>query len=225
LRFVEDHFSIVSAPELAHMEPSQRSELEVVGTAALESAVIASHANRILWTDDGVLALIVRGRLGVRRIWTEAGFGWLVSEGRLDREVHIRASAHLIGWGYSFTPANRFVLRAAGALAEWRRCGWPLKQSIAYLGLPQVRLTDAVPLGVFLVADAYLQAVLPEARSGVLLDVLETLGRRGDITERAFDEFGRLLPRVFGLNWLGYTDAARSLATWRNAGRYGLIRP
>ncbi len=226
LRFIEERFTIASAPELADMEPGEREQMtRVLGEAALESVAIASQGNRVLWADDGVLAHLVRYRFNIRRIWTQAGLQGMLDEKRIGGEVYTRASAKLIGCGYTFTGANPAVLRAAGTLADWRLDSWPLRQAIEYLGLPHVHSADAIKLGVFLVRDAYIEAVLPEVRRGILIDVLETLSRREDITERGFDQFGQLLSRVFGLNVLGHDDAEQTFLAWRTAGRQGLVRP
>ncbi|WP_437854726.1 tetratricopeptide repeat protein [Sorangium sp. So ce363] len=225
LHFVEERFTTVSALEMAYMDPDARAALEGVGSAALESAIISVPAGRVLWTDDGVLAHVLRERLGVRRTWTQAGLSWLVEGGRVDREVYSRASAKLIGWGYTFSHASPAVLRAAGNLATWKRDTWPLKQAVGYIGLPEVRISDAVPLGVSLVADAYVESMHPDVRRGILIDVLEALTRRRDIAERVLDDFGRALPVAFRLNLVGCADALKTLETWRTTGRHGIIRP
>lgn len=226
LRFIEERFTIANAPELADMEPGAREQMaKVIGEAALESAVIASQGNRVLWADDGVLAYVVSDRFNIRRIWTQAGLKGMADEGCISHDVYTRASAKLIGWGYTFTGANPAVFHAAGTLADWRRGSWPLRQAIEYLGLPAVGPAPAIELGAFLVKDAYLDAVLPEVRRGILIDVVETLSRRKDITERAFDQFGQVLSRVFGLNVVGHDDAEQTFLAWRTAGRQGLVRP
>lgn len=226
LRFTEERFTIASTPELADMDPGERERMaRVIGEPALESAVIASQGNRLLWTDDGVLAYLVRDRFNIRRIWTQAGLKGMVAAGRINGDAYTRASAKLLGWGYTFTGANPTVFHAAGMLADWRQESWPLKQAIEYLGLPEVHPVDALHLGVFLARDAYIEAVLPEVRRGILIAVLETLSRREDIAERAFDQFSQLLSHVFGLNVLGHDDAEQTFLAWRTAGRQGLVRP
>ncbi|HEX4341538.1 MAG TPA: hypothetical protein VH062_36765 [Polyangiaceae bacterium] len=190
----------------------------------LETAVLASQPNRILWSDDGVYALIARERLGVRRIWTQAALAWLVDEGRIGGEVHTAASARLIGWGYSFTRSNPAIMREAGRLAEWNRERWPLNEAVKYLGLQEVRPGDAIFLGVSLVKDGYREGAIQEQRRGLLLDVLAALRQRLDMSESLLDDFDRFLPKLFGLDALGADDARKTFRAWRAGGRKVVLR-
>jgi tetratricopeptide (TPR) repeat protein len=202
VRFAEERFISVTASELPGMDPDDREKLSVaLGQPAFESIAIASHPDRILWTDDGVLTSIIRDYFTVPHIWTQAGLGWMVNEGLIDSDVFNQASAKLIGWGYTFSRANRAIFQTAGAMTEWEPDAWPLKQVIAYLGLPEVNINDVIPLGACLIADAYAGVALPVIRSGILIRILETIAGHNDFTERAFDDFSRILPHVLGLTF------------------------
>ncbi|MGD8718988.1 MAG: hypothetical protein PVH29_09225 [Candidatus Zixiibacteriota bacterium] len=225
-RFLQDRFTTISAPELAGMDADEREQFEeVIGIAALESVAIASYSNRILWTDDGVLTRLARDRFVFQRIWTQAGFRWMLDERYIDDDVFARVCAKLIGWDYMFTGANRIICRAAGELADWEPEVYPLKQTIAYLGLPELSIEYAIQLGVLLGSDAYTGATLPTTRRMILLNVLGTIARRPDCTDRNLSSFGRLLPRYFGLNVIGQEDAVKTFEAWRRTGGQGLIRP
>lgn len=223
--WLETHATVASAPQLAALAPETRNELQhLLGQGALESSVIATAPNRVLWTDDGVAAFVVTQKLGVRRVWTQIAFDWLAREGRIAADDYARLSARLIGWGYSFTSANDRVLRTAGELAEWDTQASPLRQALEYLALPEVRPRDALSLSAFLVRDAYRYALIAERRRAVLLGVLESIQRRQDLAQGAFDELGTALPRLFGVNVVGCDDAMQTLAAWR-AGRHRIVRP
>jgi hypothetical protein len=185
-----------------------------IGTAALESAILGAGASRVVWNDDGVAALLGRGKFGTKRVWTQAVFRWLNEQGLIPNERYAKASARLLGWQYMFTSVNPEVTRSAGNQAEWRPDRWPLKQTFTYLSLDAVRPEDAALLSAMVVAHCYLDAVLPETRRRVVQAAAESLAKRAD-AERTVPQFGSLLGRVFGLNVAGQRDAIQTFEAWR----------
>ncbi len=214
LKTVEEKCQIVGSPGLAALDREERSTLEnIMGTSMLESAMAAAAAGRVLWTDDGVTAHVVRLKFGTKRVWTQGVFRHLNDQGVLPSELHATVSARLMGWGYMFTSVNPQVMRAAGNQAEWRPDRIPLKQTLAYLSLDEVRNQDAAYLSAALVFGCYLDSVLPETRHAVVQAVGEALAKRSD-ADRCLALFGNVLPRVFGINVLARDDAIRTFDAW-----------
>lgn len=216
LNWFEANVSVIGAIELAGVDPALRKELsDLIGDASLESAAIATRPNRILLTDDGVLAAVVRAKLGVRTVWTQLASNWMVSEGRIEPHRHARLSARLIAWGYDFTSANQLTMREAARSANWQHDAPPLKQALEYLALPSVALADALRLGALVARDAYLEISVLSDRGAFFVQVLNAIAQRPDADSRAFDALRRMLPRVFGLNVLASADARTALEAWR----------
>ena len=225
LAWFEHHATVVGAIALADQEPKLRKDFtELLGIAGLESIVLAAQPNRILWTDDGVLAGVAREKFGTPRIWSQAAFNWLVAEGRVPAEHHARLSARLIAWGYDFTSSNQATMRAAGELANWKLDDTVMKAAISYLSLVSTGLNDAVRLTAQLAKEAFVEIALADGRHELLLAALDSLGRRTDLHERALDDLEGLLPRIFGVNVLGAADALRTFNAWRAARRHRVIR-
>ncbi len=218
LAFVEANLTPMSSIKLAYMDAVERKQLtEVVGLPALEAIAIASEGNRILWTDDGVLTLVAKEKMGIRRMWSQLGMAWLLDQGRAEPAAYERASARLIAWGYSFTRATRSILKTAGALSEWRSEAPVLRAAVRYLGLAEVRPDDATVLAAGLIADAYVGARLAEVRNAELVAIMSSIDARTDVDDRALNAISRTLPRAFGLNILGCQEASKALAAWRAA--------
>jgi len=214
-RIIEEKCRVVGCPALADVDPAERKLIEQgIGASALEGAVLGARASRVAWTDDGVVALIARGKFGTKRVWTQGVLRWLNENGVIQNERYARAGARLLGWQYMFTSVNPEVLRSAGNQAEWRPDRWPLKQAFTYLSLEVVRHEDAAFLSAMLVAHCFLDAVLPETRSSVVQAAAESLAKRSDAA-RTVPQFGAVLSRVFGLNFAGQRDAMRTYEAWR----------
>jgi tetratricopeptide (TPR) repeat protein len=212
---VEENCRVVGCPALADVDPADRKLLEDgIGASALESAVLGAGASRLVWTDDGVVALIGREKFGTKRIWTQAVLRSLNEQGIIPNSRYATASARLLGWQYMFTSVNPEVMRAAGNQAEWRPDRWPLKQAIGYLSLDVVHSQDAALLSAMLVAYCYLDAVLPETRRVLLQAAAEGLAKRTD-AESVVPLFGSVLRRAFGLNLAGQQDAVETFEAWR----------
>lgn len=226
LKWFDANVAVTGAMELAGIDPGLRKELSgIIGDAALECAAIATRPNRILLTDDGVLAAVVRMRLGVRTIWTQLASNWMVAEGRIEPYRHARLSARLIEWGYDFTSANELTMREAARRASWRHDAPPLRQALQYLALPAVALADALRLGALLTRDAYVEISVLSERGALFIQVLNAIAQRPDADSRAFDSLRRMLPRVFGLNVLASADARNALDAWRSTDGRHPARP
>jgi tetratricopeptide (TPR) repeat protein len=214
LKLLEEKFQIIGSPGLAALDREERTTLEdIMGASMLESAIVAAAAGRVLWTDDGVAAHVVRLKFGTKRVWTQGVFRRLNDQGVLASDQYATVSARLLGWSYMFTSVNPQVMRAAGNQAEWRPDRVPLKQTFAYLSLNEVRNDDAALLSAALVAGCYLDSVLPETRHAVVQAAGEALAKRSD-ADKSLAVFGSLLTRVFGLNVPARDDAIRTFDAW-----------
>jgi tetratricopeptide (TPR) repeat protein len=214
LKTVEEKCQSVGSPGLAALDREERTTLEdIMGASMLESAMAAAAAGRLLWTDDGVATHIVRLKFGTKRVWTQGVFRHLNDQGVVANDRYATVSARLLGWGYMFTSVNPQVIRTAGNQAEWSPDRIPLKQTLAYLSLDEVRNEDAAFLSAALVAGCYLDSVLPETRHAVVQAAGEALTKRSG-AEKSLAQFGNLLTRVFGLNVPARDDAIRTFSAW-----------
>jgi hypothetical protein len=205
---------VISGVAIAAIEQDDRESLErALGTTGLESAIAGAASSRILWTDDGVLALIAREKFGTKRIWTQGILRWLNQEGILPDSRYAEAGARLLAWRYEFTSVNPDVMRTAANQAEWKPTSPPLKQALDYLALDAVRTEDAATLSARLIAHCYLDAVLPETRRKVIIATAEALAKRGD-ARRALSVCRRALPRAFGINVVSAQDAVATFDVW-----------
>ncbi len=214
LKFVEENCQEVGSQSLTALDREERTSLEdIMGASILESAVAAAAAGRVLWTDDGVAAHLARLKFGTTRIWTQGLFRYLNERGVLASDRFATVTARLLGWGYMFTGVNPQVMRVIGNQAEWRSERVPLKQTLAYLSLNEVRNEDAAFLSAALVAGCYLDSVLPETRHATLQAVGEALARRAD-ADKSLALLSKHLARAFGLNLPARDDAMRTFDAW-----------
>lgn len=224
IEFCEKHCRVADATCAASIDPAHRAMLsEDLGLAGVESVALAAEPQRILWSDDGVAAYRAAQVLKLPRIWTQLVFWRMSSVGKIRVQRFFALSAQLIGCGYGFSRSNPEILNECGRLAQWKFDKWPFKQGIALLGDETTRPVPALGIGAKLIAQAYLEIVVPEDRHKVLISVLTALGRRGDFREAQLDEFRRVLIQAFGpINVVQGRDAVATLDAWR-AGR-GIVR-
>jgi hypothetical protein len=223
VEFIHQNCVVLGVPQVAQLAPEYRKELETAcGPAGADSVVLASQPNRILWTDDRIVAFVSDYRLKTPRIWSQLVFRWMLNQGSLGAQEFAAISGKLIGCGYTFTQSAVDIMFECGRLANWNCHAWPLNEAIAYLRLPEVRPVDASQLGVALVTAAYRELVIPEDRRNTLVAVLTSLSSRADIRKRELDQIRRWLQQGFGINVVAEFDALATFDAWR-AGR-GLWR-
>ncbi len=199
---------------LAELAPTDRQDLEkMMGTSGLESAVVGAGSSRLLWTDDGVTAILAREKFGTRRVWTQGVLRWLNQSGILSNDRYANASAHLLGWRYEFTSVNPEVLRVTACQAEWQPVRRPLKEALEYLARDTVRSQDSATLGAMLVAHCYLDTALPESRHRLVVAMAEALAKRSH-AHQALALCRRALPRAFGINAVAREDGVETFDAW-----------
>jgi nucleoside phosphorylase len=219
ITFVESRCTVTGAPQVAQLSPEQRKELETTfGAVGLYTSVLARAPNRVLWTDDGVLAYVAEFRFRVRRVWTQVVLRWLLGQQHLELSEFDTLSTKLVGGGYQFTHMSQGIILACGNAAKWKPNAWPLNEAIASLANPHADILSLMRIAGAITSKTYLELVVPESRRSVLLAVLDALARRPGIRDSNFSDFRASIPGVFGLNSVAAMDAIETLDAWR-AGR------
>ncbi len=99
----------------------QRDDLrKYIGSAFIDTALIASEAGRILYSDDQWLRWYARVDLGVRGVWTQTVLNHCLTQRNLNEPAHQKATLKLAANGYAYTVINSETLMAGAKLADWQ---------------------------------------------------------------------------------------------------------
>ena len=210
---LEAHCTIESGESLAAMKPEKKETLvKGFGQYGAEAISLSAVPGAILWTDDQVQALVGEEH-GVSRVWTQFVIGACVDSGMVEPEAFLDASAKLLGHGYYFTSGNPQIMRQAGIFAEWKVDGWPLSQALSTFAEESVDLVQMLQLAAEFLGLLYRELILPQTRMNITIKILENIAKRkGGI--QGIQHLPKALPRPFGVNVIGLTDAVETIKAW-----------
>jgi tetratricopeptide (TPR) repeat protein len=104
INFLENNFTIIDGLVVAELEKERRDILiNILGRDCAESILLATQANRILWTDDLATAALARNEFGCYRIWTQFFFNHLLEKGLLNNKIVQDITVLLMQMGYYYT--------------------------------------------------------------------------------------------------------------------------
>lgn len=203
-----------SCPELAEIDPEQRDLIvSVFGQHGAESMLLARAPGHILWTDDMALREKATEDFSVRGAWTQIVLEYATTEGIIQSDDYLEASAKLLGMDYEATMFNIFTVVKAGVMSGWHIETWPFNKALDKFAGPQVPVDDVVILAAAMVTNMYKEHVLVETRQATFIRILERLAaRRGGLgTARTFIA---MLPRIFGINVLAAQETTEVGNAW-----------
>lgn len=176
MQCVEENTSVVPIPEITALPTEQREMSEnVLGRSGLESALLAKAAGHVLWTDDGVLAEVVKTELGVERVWTQAVVEHIANLGLMDRSASNEAYAKLVGYNYVSTLFDGQTMLAAARISNGSTDRFPTRQMIRVFGeLYGASKNSAFRLLAEFIVRLFSEPFLPEARCLVIKAILDT---------------------------------------------------
>lgn len=196
----QDDVDIVSAPELAAVEPKVRELLvQYLGPYGAETAVAAAKPQTVIWTDDLPQASLAATTFGANRVWTQIVLLSLTEAGVLTQEEYSSAVAKLIGFGYTSTFFDARVMLACAKIADLRTSRFPLKQLIEVF--QQVNVPGNGLVGQFLGFFVLLhqEQALDQYKGLIVQAFLDALWRN-PATHGAVLPLRSISAKLFGLN-------------------------
>jgi hypothetical protein len=216
MRYVEANTTIVSASEVAALNPERREMLEkLFGRAGLESAVAALSPSHILWTDDLVFAEVAKSELGTEGTWTQATLEQLANRGLLDRAAADEAYAKLVGFDYQSTHFTGAVTIAALRASNGSVDAFPMRQMIrAFSGVFNVDRNTSLRLLAEFILRLSLEPMLPETKCLATKAFLNTYPD-DPATKAQLESFRRQCVRLMVLNPVAQADFTKCFDQWR----------
>jgi DNA-binding PadR family transcriptional regulator/tetratricopeptide (TPR) repeat protein len=221
LESLQQNVEIVTAPELAAVEPKTRELLEqYLGHYGAETAVAAAKPDAVIWTDDLPQAGLAMTTFGASRVWSQVVLLSLTEAGILTQEEYSSAVAKLIGFGFQSTFFDSRVMLECAKIAEFRTSRFPLKQLIDVFQQASVPGNGLVRefLQFFVLLNQ--ESVLDQYKAIIVQEFLDALWRNPG-THNAVLSLRSLSSRLFGLNVVA--EAAFNI--WFDNWRRSLNRP
>lgn len=169
---------VIDARPLASVEATRREQLEeIFGRWGAEAIACSAHADRILWTDDMLLAALA-ARLGAIPASTQAVVAAAVSRGGITAQRELEIGTALFTRRYEPLHVPDELLRHIAASSEWNVSKMPFAMVIERM--KDMEPPDWLRVARIMASEAMLNLELPESRSAAVIAILETIRSRGD---------------------------------------------
>lgn len=215
MQCIEENTTVVVVPEITALPVEQREMSEnVIGRSGLESALLAKTPGHVLWTDDGILAEVVKNELGSERVWTQAVVEHIANLGLMDRSASNEAYAKLVGFNYVSTHFDGQTMLAAVRISNGAADRFPTHQMIrVFAELYGSNKNNAFRLLAEFLLRLYSESFLPETRCLVMKAFLDTFPSDSK-TGKLLQSFRQQCLQLLSLNPLAADAFNRCFEQW-----------
>lgn len=217
IRCIEERCTVVDCPELASVDPAKREALiKYVGEGSAQAIVLAAQEERILWTDEFIVALIGRQNFVIRHAWTQAVLHARQANGAVEPVEITRRVAKLLAARYVGTRFDVSTFVEGAVLADWNPMQFPLKQALDQMIGDGPRFRPTIAFALNAIVGFCVSAGTVEARTMIVVAILERIARKpgGIDAIRALEQ---ALPNAFGLNVVRAAEARNIVRSWLTA--------
>ncbi len=215
LELVQKHTQVVPVIDLAFLDPAKREPFErLFGQYGVESMLLGSKPDCVLWSDDLVQAHIAVTEFGARRAWTQIVIAFLADLGIVEGKERDIATAKLIGMEYQITVFDCAAIIEAVHLTEATPWRVPLKNFIREFAAPSADVKSLFPILMELVVRIYREPLLPESRCKVIIAFLDAIWKN-PAARRAILNLRANSSRLFGMNSVGESQFNDCFDRWQ----------
>lgn len=171
---------------------------DLIGPSFLETVLVATAENSVLYSDDDPLRRLAATEYQVPGIWTQALLTDLSGRQAISDDVYTQCSINLACLNYRHTSINGQTLLEAARQARWR-LGYPLSQTINMLGGSNCALKSAVQVAADYLHLLWLQQIPSEQYEQLIIGVLDAIAKDRSHRHRVIGIFRRAFASKFKL--------------------------
>lgn len=122
INWISDNCHVLPCNKALDINHSERTKFnEHIGTAFIDTVLIAGEPGRILYSDDQWLRYYARSDSNVQGVWTQAILKYCFTEQNINESLYHKTTLQLAHQGYTYTIIN------ADTLMEAVRLNWKLQ--------------------------------------------------------------------------------------------------
>jgi tetratricopeptide (TPR) repeat protein len=121
LDWIKINCQILPCNRALDINQDKRRDLnKTIGSAFVDTVLIASEPNRILYSDDQWLRLYGKLEYGVCGIWTQSILKYCLTQDKINKPLYYQSVFKLISSGYSYTLIDSDILMESVRLHNWQ---------------------------------------------------------------------------------------------------------
>lgn len=188
LSWVDQNCEIRPCYELLSIDPNKKQEYQsLFGQATLDSMLLASHDNTLLYSDDGLVQGVAKELFNVKYVWSQILRIKIEIENKESAEILEETAIKLLQQHHFPPTINGLILFNAAKKAQWDYCS-PFTEVVQIL--QDIRLASAISVttSAEFVIRLWIERIDSDSRNYLILIVLNaiTQNREKTLLCRAF---------------------------------------
>lgn len=214
INFIETNCTIIDGLVVAELEKEKRDVLiNILGRDCLESILLATQADRILWTDDLTTAALAQNEFGCYRIWTQFFFNHLLEKGLLDNNIVQDITVLLMQMGYYYTKPTIDTFMAAIEKSNNNVDQAPAFQVFNWFSDANVKAQGQFYIAAGVIKKAWQDIHIDHISQHITIRILERLVQRPK-GYFAIEALRNGITQIFGLDIINAKKAQDTIDGW-----------
>jgi len=182
LNWLEKNCEILPCYESLSLDPNKKREYEsLFGRASLDTMLLASRENTLLYTDDGLIQGVANQLYNVKSVWSQILLLKLEDENKNSAEILDETAIRLLQQHHFPPIINGIILFNAAKKARWDY-GSPFTEVVQLL--QDIRLAPAISVttGAEFVIRLWIERIDSDSRNYLILIVLKAITQNREKT-------------------------------------------
>jgi tetratricopeptide (TPR) repeat protein len=199
LTWAEANCDILPCTAALTVKRDARAKLgELIGPSFVETVLVATDEDRVLYSDDGPLRELAKVEYGVSGVWTQTVLMSLHKRGHISDDKYAQCVVKLACSNYRHTSINSQVVLEASKQTQWRPV-YPFTQVVEILGGANSDLDSAVRVAVKYIYLLWSERILPDQYERLIMTVLNALTSHRKNRRGVLNAFARAIEIKFKL--------------------------
>lgn len=223
--FIVARCKVRSGTVVASLEGDEREKLlGLFGAGVLESMVLASQSESVLWTDDMGTAAFAKGRFGCRRVWSQFVFEYSARKGTLPHGIANEVAVQLFAMRYYYVRPSVSIIMRAVEKSDGDVDRTPLRQVLDWFSDKNAKKEGQFMIAAGTLKSLWQSSVVGGTAQRLTIRILERLAQRPG----GLDVIKGLLQNVdaiFGLDVVHAAGVREVVEAWLKGSRTRIIIP
>lgn len=175
LTWIDEHCEVVPVKGALDIPREQKELLnEMLGSAFLDTVLIASEEGNLLFSDDERLRTFAKSEFDVDGVWTQIVLMFALNEGAIEKGRYTGAVLDLVRSHYYHTSVDADILIEAAKKSDWLP-GYPYTEVLRLFRGERTDKEAALTVSTIFLYELWKQPILPTRRDYLLYSLLDSL--------------------------------------------------
>jgi nucleoside phosphorylase/tetratricopeptide (TPR) repeat protein len=187
---------------------------EMFGQAFVDTMLIASESNYILYSDDQMLRYYAQSDSNVRGVWTQVVLHHALKRGALNNAQYTDAVCRLVYWGLDYTIVDDNMLFESAQQSNWK-IGFHYQAMLNIIEDIRTNIEYALDISTHFIYKLYGQVLIPHERDYLILKLITALATNRPVI-RVTEQLDLKIQRLFAALPIQQAEIRKLINIWKD---------